>query len=29
MKSNYQRGTIYEASGTFFVRYCANIDRLK
>ncbi len=25
MKSNYQRGTIYEASGSFFVRYFANL----
>jgi hypothetical protein len=26
MKTHYQRGTIYEASGSFFVRYAANID---
>ena len=25
MKNNYQRGTIYEASGSFFVRYFANL----
>jgi len=25
MKSNYQRGTIYEASGSFFVRYFAKV----
>jgi hypothetical protein len=25
MKSSYQRGTIYEASGSFFVRYFANM----
>src|ERR1700722_12864234 len=25
MKNNYQRGTIYEASGSFFVRYSANL----
>src|SRR2546430_6024432 len=29
MKSNYQRGTIYEASDTFFVRYFAKIDGVK
>jgi integrase len=29
MKSNYQRGTIYEASGSFFVRYFATIDGVK
>jgi integrase len=30
MRSNYQRGTIYEASGSFFVRYSAkNIDGVK
>ena len=29
MKSSYQRGTIYEASGSFFVRYFANIDGVK
>jgi hypothetical protein len=25
MKSNYQRGTIYEASGSFFVRHFAKV----
>ena len=25
MKSSYQRGTIYEASGSFFVRYFAKV----
>jgi integrase len=29
MKSNYQRGTIYEACGSFFVRYFANVDGVK
>jgi hypothetical protein len=29
MKTHYQRGTIYEASGSFFVRYAANIDGVK
>jgi integrase len=29
MKSNYQRGTIYEASGSFFVRYFASVDGVK
>ena len=29
MKSNYQRGTIYEASGSFFVRYFASVDAVK
>jgi len=30
MRSNYQRGTIYEASGSFFVRYFTkNIDGVK
>jgi integrase len=29
MKSNYQRGTIYEASGSFFVRYSEKIDGVK
>src|SRR5580704_10649264 len=26
MKNNYQRGTIYEASGSFFVRYSTIVD---
>jgi integrase len=26
MKNNYQRGTIYEASGSFFVRYSTTVD---
>jgi hypothetical protein len=29
VKSNYQCGTIYEASGSFFVRYSATIDGVK
>jgi hypothetical protein len=29
MKTHYQRGTIYEASGSFFVGYAANIDGVK
>ena len=29
MKSNYQRGTIYEASGSFFVRYFEKVDGVK
>lgn len=29
MKSNYQRGTIYEASNSFFVRYFATVDGVK
>jgi len=29
MKSKFQRGTIYEASGSFFVRYFANVDGVK
>jgi len=29
MKSNYQHGTIYEASGSFFVRYFASVDGVK
>jgi integrase len=29
MKSNYQRGTIYEASNSFFVRYFDNVDGVK
>ncbi len=29
MKSNYQRGTIYEASNSFFVRYSVNVDGVK
>ena len=29
MKSSYQHGTIYEASGSFFVRYFASIDGVK
>ena len=29
MRSNYQRGTIYEASGSFFVRYSDNVDGVK
>jgi hypothetical protein len=29
MKNNYQRGTIGEASGCFFVRYFAGIDGVK
>jgi integrase len=29
MKNNYQRGTIYTASASFFVRYFADIDGVK
>ncbi len=29
MKNNYQRGTIYEASNSFFVRYSAIVDGVK
>src|SRR5208282_454949 len=29
MRNNYQRGTIYEASNSFFVRYFATIDGVK
>jgi integrase len=29
MRTNYQRGTIYEASGSFFVRYSATDDGVK
>jgi integrase len=29
MKSNYQRGTIYEASNSFFVRYFETVDGVK
>ena len=29
MKNNYQRGTIYEASNSFFVRYSATVDGVK
>jgi hypothetical protein len=29
MKNNYQRGTIYEASNSFFVRYFATVDGVK
>jgi len=29
MRSNYQRGTIYEASNSFFVRYFATVDGVK
>jgi hypothetical protein len=29
MKSNYQRGTIYEASGSFFVRHFTIVDGVK
>src|SRR5947207_8123303 len=29
MKSKHQRGTIYEASNSFFVRYFATVDGVK
>jgi integrase len=29
MRSSYQRGTIYEASGTFYVQYFATVDGVK
>jgi integrase len=29
MKTHYQRGTIYEASGSFFVRYSTTLDGVK
>jgi hypothetical protein len=29
MRSHYQRGTIYEASGSSFVRYSVSIDGVK
>ena len=29
MRNNYQRGTIYEASSSFFVRYFATVDGVK
>ncbi len=29
MKKHYQLGTIYEASGSFFVRYFENVDGVK